>query len=254
MHEHLVDDDLEEQRRDQGEQLQEEGGDQHFGEEAAVLVDGAEEPGDVEAAREIDEARPPCHQDEIAGPASLKLGLRHHGRERPERVLHQDLVLAYLGEEEEAAVPHDRDGRQSAFGQAAATRILPRGPAGQAPWHSAASPGPRSGGPKRWRIWAGSAPTPWKRRSMTKAVTPGSVCCDCGCETKTGMLKVRSAPGTDCGKQSKRFHGCCSPPMRSHPRRHAPVGWWLPKLLSSAVREPASAASSLKYRRANGTR
>src|ERR1700722_4174899 len=108
-------------------------------------------------------------------------------------------------------------------------------------------------GPKRWRIWAGSAPTPWKRRSMTKAVTPGSVCCDCGCETKTGMLKVRSAPGTDCGNQSKRFHGSCSPPSRIRDE-HAPVGWWLPNLLSSAVREPASAASSLKYRRADGTR
>ena len=43
MHQHLVDDDLEEQRRDQREELQEERGDQHLGEQAAVFVDRAEE-------------------------------------------------------------------------------------------------------------------------------------------------------------------------------------------------------------------
>ena len=53
MHEHLVDDDLEEQRRDERKELQEERGDQHFAEQMAVFVDRAQEPGDVEAAREV---------------------------------------------------------------------------------------------------------------------------------------------------------------------------------------------------------
>jgi hypothetical protein len=39
VHEHLVDHDLEEERRDQGEDLQEERGDQDFAQQAAVLID-----------------------------------------------------------------------------------------------------------------------------------------------------------------------------------------------------------------------
>ena len=57
MHQHLVDDDLEEQRRDQREQLQEERGDQHLAEQMAIFVDRAEEPGDVEAARQVRQVR-----------------------------------------------------------------------------------------------------------------------------------------------------------------------------------------------------
>ena len=68
MHQHLVDHHLEEQRRDEREELQEERGDQHLAEQPAILVDRAQEPGDVESARQIDsEARraintsPPFH-------------------------------------------------------------------------------------------------------------------------------------------------------------------------------------------------
>ena len=43
MHQHLVDHDLEEQRRDQREQLQEERGDQHLAQQMAVFVDRADE-------------------------------------------------------------------------------------------------------------------------------------------------------------------------------------------------------------------
>src|SRR6266853_6729926 len=50
MHQHLVDDDLEEQRRDQRKQLQEERRQQHLAEQMPVFVDRAEEPADVEAA------------------------------------------------------------------------------------------------------------------------------------------------------------------------------------------------------------
>ena len=51
MHEHLVDHDLEEQRRDQRKELEEERGDQHFAQQAAVLMDRAQKPGDVEPTR-----------------------------------------------------------------------------------------------------------------------------------------------------------------------------------------------------------
>ena len=50
MHEHLVDDDLEEQRRDQRKELEEERRDQHFTQKTAIFVDRAQEPGDVEPA------------------------------------------------------------------------------------------------------------------------------------------------------------------------------------------------------------
>ena len=57
MDQHLVDDDLEEQRRDEREELQEERGDQHLAELLAVFVDRAQKPGDVEPARQIRQAR-----------------------------------------------------------------------------------------------------------------------------------------------------------------------------------------------------
>ena len=53
VHQDLVDHHLEEQRRHQREYLQKERGNQDFGEEPAVFVDRADEPGDVELAREV---------------------------------------------------------------------------------------------------------------------------------------------------------------------------------------------------------
>ena len=50
MDQDLVDDDLEEQRGDQGKQLQEERGDQDFAEQLAVLDDGRDEPAEAEVA------------------------------------------------------------------------------------------------------------------------------------------------------------------------------------------------------------
>ncbi len=77
MHQHLVDHDLEEQGRDQGEELEEERGDQHLGQKPSVFLDRAQEPGDVEAAREVGQGRAPCHQDEPAVPHRLEFGPRH---------------------------------------------------------------------------------------------------------------------------------------------------------------------------------
>src|SRR5690349_22224777 len=50
MNQDLVDDDLKEEWRNEGEDLQKEGRDQHLAQEPPVFVDGAQEPRDVEAA------------------------------------------------------------------------------------------------------------------------------------------------------------------------------------------------------------
>src|SRR5215471_1487036 len=54
MHENLVDDDLEEQRGDQGKELQKERRYHDLGEYVAVLVDGPDKPRDIEAAGQIE--------------------------------------------------------------------------------------------------------------------------------------------------------------------------------------------------------
>ena len=53
MHQHLVDHHLEEQRRDQRKQLQEERSEQHLAQETAIFVNRAEKPGDVETAADV---------------------------------------------------------------------------------------------------------------------------------------------------------------------------------------------------------
>ena len=68
MHQHLVDDHLEEQRRDQCEQLQKEGGDQHLAQEMAIFVDRSQKPGDVETAGDVRQSRSAGHQDQAAVP------------------------------------------------------------------------------------------------------------------------------------------------------------------------------------------
>jgi hypothetical protein len=79
VHQDLVDDDLEEQRRDQAEELQEERRHQHLAQEAAILVDRAQEPGDVEAARDIHQAGATRHRDQPAVPDSDERLARHEG-------------------------------------------------------------------------------------------------------------------------------------------------------------------------------
>jgi hypothetical protein len=52
---------LKEKRRDQREQLQEKGGDQHFGQEMPIFVDRTEKPGEIETPAEIAQSRPSSH-------------------------------------------------------------------------------------------------------------------------------------------------------------------------------------------------
>ena len=93
VHQHLVDHHLEEQRRDQREDLQEERRDQHLAEQAPVLVDRAEKPGDVEAPADIGQSGAAGHQDQPAVPDREQFGLGHESRTRLAGHLHQHLVL-----------------------------------------------------------------------------------------------------------------------------------------------------------------
>ena len=69
VHQHLVDHDLKEQRRDQREQLHEQGRDQHVGERHPVAPDRRQEPAEAEQRRIDAGAAPaPCHQDDFAIP------------------------------------------------------------------------------------------------------------------------------------------------------------------------------------------
>ena len=163
MHEHLVDDDLEEQRRDQRKQLKEERGDQHLAQQTAVFVHGAQEPGDVEAAREIDQAGAPRHQDECgrSTPLQARLGSSRGGRQR---VLDKDLaVVADLAEDEEAAVRMTRDGRQRCAGKPLPGRFRARALQakllGTAQHLRDPDPGPRSDGGFARRIAADAMET-----------------------------------------------------------------------------------------------
>ena len=77
VHQNLVDHHLEEQRRDQGEHLQEERGHQHFAQQMPVFVDCPHEPGDVEAAGHLRQSGAPGHQDQFAVPERKQFSLRH---------------------------------------------------------------------------------------------------------------------------------------------------------------------------------
>src|SRR6185369_656195 len=65
---YLVHDDLEEQRADQGEQLQHERDQQHFTQQLAVLDQRRDEPGEVEAGEFAGQAGAAGDQDQLASP------------------------------------------------------------------------------------------------------------------------------------------------------------------------------------------
>jgi hypothetical protein len=117
VNQHLIDDHLEEQRRDQTEQLQKERREQHLAQEMSIFVDGSQKPGDVEPAGDVRQSRPAGHQDQPAVPDREELVPRHQGGPGRLRRLHQHLVLGGLGDHHEAAVPQRRDGGQGRLGK-----------------------------------------------------------------------------------------------------------------------------------------
>ena len=118
VHEHLVDDDLKEERRDQRKQLQEEGGDEHLAEQAPILVDAPREPGDVEPSSQVNQGCAAGHKDEPPVPEEFKLIPLHERRARRERGLNQDRSLCHFAQQQEAAVTQDSNGRKRRFCQA----------------------------------------------------------------------------------------------------------------------------------------
>jgi hypothetical protein len=87
VHQHLVDDHLEEQRRDEREQLQEERRDQHLAQEMAIFVNRAQKPGDVEPAGNVRQSCPAGHEDQLAVPDREQLRPSHQRGSRPLRQL-----------------------------------------------------------------------------------------------------------------------------------------------------------------------
>jgi hypothetical protein len=118
VHQHLVDDHLEEQRRDESEHLQEEGCEQHLAHEVAVFMDRSQKPGDVEPAGDVRQSGPACHQDQFAVPDRGQLLPCHQNRPGRQRRLDEDLVCRGLGDQQEAAIIKRRDGRQRCAGKA----------------------------------------------------------------------------------------------------------------------------------------
>ena len=106
------------------EELQEERRDQHLAQQAPILVDRAQEPGDVEAARDVRQAGPTGHRDQPAVPDRDELLARHEGGPGLRR-LDQHLVVGGLGQHHEAAIAQGRDG-----GEGSPREPRPFGPPG----------------------------------------------------------------------------------------------------------------------------
>jgi len=112
VHQHLVDNDLEEQRRDEGEELDEERGKQDLAEQLAVFDDGRDEPAEVELSGIPGQQGPAGDQYQLAIPGLLKrVPLKGRGT-LGLGVLHQDTVFLDLGQDEIVTVPVLGDGRQ----------------------------------------------------------------------------------------------------------------------------------------------
>ena len=112
MHQDLVDHDLEEERREQGEELQEERRQQHLAQQAAIFVEGAREPADVEPPGDVAQPGAAHHQHKAAGPCLLELLLRHDLGLAGAGHMHQHLVRGRLAHQQERAVAQLGNTRQ----------------------------------------------------------------------------------------------------------------------------------------------
>ena len=117
VHEHFVDHHLEEQGRDEREQLQEERGDEHLPQQMAIFPDRAQKPGEVEAPREAQQAGARGHEEEAAVPFRFERGARHEARPRRARRQHERLLGIGLRDQEKPAGFQRRDPRQRRMGE-----------------------------------------------------------------------------------------------------------------------------------------
>src|SRR5579883_189050 len=112
MHQHLVGDDLEEERRHQREKLEEERGDDDLAKDAAVLVHRLEEPGHVEAAHELAERGAARHEHQPPAPHGLEDGALDELWAADPGILDECAVIGDLADDQEAAIAQLDDGRQ----------------------------------------------------------------------------------------------------------------------------------------------
>ena len=119
MHQHLVDDQLEEDRRHQGEHLQEQRGDDHFGERLAIAQQRRQEPAEAERIG-IDPgaAEPARHQQRLAAGDLREFVERHFARGAQNRI-DDSRPLFGCGDREDGERPalHADDDRQRQFGE-----------------------------------------------------------------------------------------------------------------------------------------
>jgi hypothetical protein len=115
MHQNLIDHHLEENRRQQGEQLDEKRRGQNFQQKTAILDDGRDKPGNVELTYAFAQPRPPGNQDDFAGPCFEKFSFADYLRRLVGRVVYQNFVIGQAANNEVTAVVMPSDGRQLHF-------------------------------------------------------------------------------------------------------------------------------------------
>jgi len=126
MGQHLVDDHLEEQRRDEGENLHEERSDQHMGERLAVAPQRGREPQEAEGAR-IDSgaAELPRHEDQHGIGFGLQFVERQFARDPGDGIDDAEFSRRCLAAKNAiAAGPEPQDRRNRRAGQTRGRRVF----------------------------------------------------------------------------------------------------------------------------------
>ncbi len=103
MHQHLVHDHLEEQGRDQGQELQDEGDQEHFAQQAAVFDDGGDDPGEVGLGHLGGQGGAGGDEDEFAAPVLRQFFLGKGAGVAVAGLLDQRALFRVTGQDEGAA-------------------------------------------------------------------------------------------------------------------------------------------------------
>jgi hypothetical protein len=109
---HLVDHDLGEQRRDEGEALEEQRSRQRLTQQPAEPHDRWNEPGQIEGTVDANPSLPCRHEDQLAGPARLEGSPLLDGGTIGPWVLHKDAIGRHPRQDNEGSVAQERNRRQ----------------------------------------------------------------------------------------------------------------------------------------------
>lgn len=112
VHQHLVDDDLTEERGRHGEDLDDEGRDEDFRKNLAVLPDGGAEPQEIERPVGVVQAQPGLDEDQPAGPDIVEAFFTEEKRSGLARVPKHGALAVETHQDRKAAVFHFQDRRQ----------------------------------------------------------------------------------------------------------------------------------------------